>query len=95
MKSQLPVLRVRAREVEQNSNLARSFLSLCETHIVGPVGFTLQVQGRNNRGELDTNGNKKVESEFKRWCKRGVCEISGVFLFLCAACSGAHYRARW
>lgn len=77
LKSQLDIIRRRARELEQNSNLARSFLSLCETHIVGPDGFTLQVQGKQENGELDVAGNKLVEKEFKRWAKRGVCEITG------------------
>ena len=63
LKSQLSTLRVRARELEQNSNIARRFLSLCETHIVGPEGFTLQVQGKTGSGDLDTN--KKVTEGLK------------------------------
>ena len=77
LKSQLSILRARAREAEQNSNIARRFLSLVETHIVGPDGFTLQVQGKNSSGELDATGNKLVEQDFARWCRRGVCEITG------------------
>lgn len=78
LKSQLPILRSRARELEQNSNLARRFLQLCETHVVGPDGFTLQVKGKLKNNKPDTKGNAVVEADFKRWAKRGVCEITGL-----------------
>ncbi len=77
LKSQLSIIRKRARELEQNSNLARSFLSLNETHIVGPDGFVLQVQGKKRGGDVDTEGNRTVEREFRLWSRRGVCEITG------------------
>jgi len=77
LKTQLHILRARARSQEQNSNLARRFLRLNEIHIVGPDGFNLQVKGKQKNGKLDSKGNKQTESEFKKWAKRGVCEISG------------------
>lgn len=77
LKSQLPILRLRAREVEQNSNIGQRFLSLCETHIVGPDGFTLQVQGKKPDGELDTENNNLIEQDYRKWSRRGVCEITG------------------
>ena len=77
LRAQLHTLRARARGQEQNSNLARRFLRLNEIHLVGPDGFTLQVKGKLKNGKLDVKGNKHTEAEFKKWAKRGVCEISG------------------
>jgi len=77
LKSQLSILRARSRELEQNSNVARRYLSLCETHIVGPDGFTLQVQGKTSSGDLDTKNNRLIEADFKKWSRRGVCELTG------------------
>jgi lambda family phage portal protein len=77
LKSQLSIIRMRAREQEQNSNLARSFLSLVETHVVGPDGFTLQVQGKLRGDKADTAGNRRVEREYRAWSRRGVCEVTG------------------
>lgn len=79
LKSQLATIRMRARELEQNSDLARSFFSLNETHIVGPDGFTLQVQGKKSNGKPDDEGNRRVEREYRRWSRRGVCEITGKY----------------
>nr|BDD46285.1 phage portal protein [Gammaproteobacteria bacterium] len=77
LRSQLAIIRRRARELEQNSNLARRYLQLCETHIVGPKGFTLDVQGRTSSGGLDTDNNKFVQGDFADWSRRGVCEVTG------------------
>jgi len=77
LKSQLPIIRLRARELEQNSNLARSFFSLNETHIVGPNGFVTQVMGKKRDGKLDSVGNALAEREYRQWARRGVCEITG------------------
>lgn len=79
LRSQLPIIRLRSRELEQNSCLARRFFALCQTHIVGPEGFVLQVQAENKSGKLDSRLNRRVETEFWRWGKRGVCELSGRF----------------
>jgi len=81
LRSSLHTIRSRARGEEQNSCLARRFLALCENHIVGPNGFTLQVQGKLKNGKLDKKHNKLIASDFKKWAKRGVCEITGKYSF--------------
>ena len=80
LRGQLSALRARARELEQNSDLARRFLQLCETHVVGPQGFQLQVRGRLRDGSPDRR-NARVESAFREWARRGVCEITGRLSF--------------
>ena len=77
LRSQLPTIRSRARELEQNSNIARSYLSLCETHIVGSAGFVLSVQAKNDKKELLADNNAIIEADFNKWSHRGVCELTG------------------
>ena len=94
LRSQLPILRSRARELEQNNNLARRFLKLCQTHIVGPDGFALQVQAVTNRGEVDSDSNNLVEKDFKRWSRKGVCELTGLYSFVSIQRTTARTTAR-
>ena len=77
LKTQLPTLRSRSREAEQNSNLAQRYLSLCEIHVIGHEGFTLQVQGKNNQGELDSETNRHIEKELRAWGEAGICDAGG------------------
>lgn len=77
LRSQLPIVREKARWLEHNSAIARSYLALVETHVVGPEGFMLQVQGERRRGESDAEGNLLVERAFREWGRQGVCEVSG------------------
>ncbi len=77
LRAQLEAVRQKARWLEHNSSIARSYLSLVETHVVGPDGFMLQVQGKRRDGSLDTRGNAAVEKSFHEWCHMGVCELSG------------------
>lgn len=73
----LDILRNRARDLEQNSEIARRFLQLVETHLVGPEGFHLTVQGLNRSGSDDQNNNARIEASFWNWAKRGTADITG------------------
>lgn len=73
----LDILRNRARDLEQNSEIARRFLQLVETHLVGPEGFHLTVQGLNRSGSDDQKNNARIESGFWSWAKRGTADITG------------------
>jgi len=81
LRQQLKILRNRARELEQNSDLARRYLALVETHVVGPAGFLLQVRGQLRDGRPDTAGNARVERAFQAWAMPGVCELTGRLSF--------------
>ena len=70
-------VRGRARELEQNNDLARRYLQLVETHTVGPSGMTLQVRGELSNGKPDARGNDRIERAFRRWGEKGSCEVTG------------------
>jgi len=77
LERQLAPLRGRSRELEQNNDLARRYLKMCETHIIGPNGMRLEVRGVNARGQLDARGNRRVEQAWQAWGRRGSAEITG------------------
>lgn len=66
----LAVMRARARSLANNHEYARRFLSLVETHVVGPDGPTLQVRAMTNAGTLDAVANTAIEEHWWRWGKQ-------------------------
>lgn len=77
----LRTVRQRSRWLSYNNDYVRRWLAMCETHIVGPHGFALQVRAQFPDGTLDEVGNSAVESAFWKWARRGSCEVSGKLSF--------------
>lgn len=73
----LKTVRQRSRWLSYNNDYVRRWLAMCETHIVGPNGFALQVRALFPDGTLDEVGNTAVESAFWRWARRGSCDVTG------------------
>lgn len=63
-------LRTRARDLERNNALIRNYLRLLHTNVIGPNGFKLQAQVRNNNGDLNKPINDKIEEAWCEWCER-------------------------
>jgi lambda family phage portal protein len=71
----------RARHLAMNNSTIAKYLTILDTHLVGPDGFRLRVE----YGTYDALGkwkqdrviNESIKNAYKAWCKRGVCEISG------------------
>lgn len=62
-------LRGRARELTRNSAIVRMYLTLLGTNVIGPHGFKIQAQVKNNDGTLNKQLNAKIELAWKKWCK--------------------------
>ena len=77
LKTSLPILRDRSRDLAKNNEYAKRFLNLVKTNVVGETGFTLQVRARNDDNSLDVRGNQIIEDAFRRWSRMGSCEVSG------------------
>ncbi len=73
----LKTLRNRSRDLYRNNSYAKRYFHVLETMVVGEKGFTVQVRGRDENGELDAPGNKVIENAFKRWSKIGNCDVTG------------------
>ncbi len=76
----LEVTRNRSRDLFKNNEYASKFGKLAVANIVGPNGFTLQSLVSEN-GRADTLARDLIEAAFKKWSRRGACELSGRFSF--------------
>lgn len=73
----LPRLRARSRGLFNNNSFAKRYGRMVITNVVGPSGFKFQVKGVRADGSLAEGVyNAAVESGFRKWCKRGRCEIT-------------------
>lgn len=77
LKTSLPILRNRSRELARDNEYAKRFLNLIKTNVVGEKGFTVQVRATNSDGSLDASGNTILENAFKVWGRMGNCEVTG------------------
>lgn len=64
------VIRARARDLEQNSDIAQSILHAYVRNVVGK-GYTLRAKTE------DDTLNNEIESAWKRWCKAQNCDVTG------------------
>ena len=78
---QMDLMRARSRSLMRDNNHAKRFIQMCATHIVGPNGFLLNVQGRRG-GKLKQTTNNLIEDSFYAWARRGVCESTGHLSFV-------------
>jgi lambda family phage portal protein len=84
LEMQLGSLRGRCRTLAQNNEYARKFLQMVGTHIVGPDGFRLSVNGTNGYGaeaKPDEVGNQVIERHFNDWCLAQNCDVAGRLAF--------------
>lgn len=79
--SQLPILRSRARQLCQNNDYAKKFLSMLGKNVVGPTGFNLRVRAMKPDGTVDKVDSAALEKHFAKWAKKGVCEVTGKYSF--------------
>lgn len=65
----LPILRARARDLEQNHEYGRRFLSMVANNVVGHCGPTLQMRATQDAKPalLDKPANDAIETHWSRW----------------------------
>ena len=74
-------IRSASRKAGEDDGYVVRFFSMCETHVVGPEGFYYQNKAKKN-GELDETANTLIEQHFKKWGKKGVCDVTGQYSWL-------------
>lgn len=79
IRSALPVIRARARELAQNNDHAKGFLRMVRNNIVGASGFTLQARQTMASGKPDLRSRRLLESLYEAWSRRGVFEVTGKY----------------
>jgi lambda family phage portal protein len=66
----LAKLRARARELAENNPIAKRYINLMCTNVIGEKGIVLQAKTRNQLGTLDTADNQMIERHWNIWCQR-------------------------
>jgi len=70
----LRILRARSRNLMGNNDMAKSFIRLCQNHIVGHTGFRFCPKARTKAGELDKEANRALQKAWKKWGEDGYCD---------------------
>jgi len=77
----LRLLRARGRELARNNPIARHFLNMLSSNVIGPNGIRYQSLVRNKSGDVDSATNKKIETAWNEWCEKGNCTVDGKLSF--------------
>jgi lambda family phage portal protein len=81
LRTQLPTLVARSRDLANNNDYMRHFLRKCRTNIVGPNGVHLRFTPQTDSGELDAPDAEALAASFWDWAKKGNCDMSGQLSF--------------
>lgn len=76
VKRNIRTLRARSREQALNNDYMVRFLSLLDSNVVGPNGFSLNSQPKDDDGKIDQLAAAAVETGFKDWSKKKNCDLS-------------------
>lgn len=83
-------LRTRARETTQNNGIARKYMNILKTNVVGDKGIRLQARSVNNKGKLDIVANDLLEAAWREFSEAidvtgRISMIEGQELFITTA----------
>mgnify|MGYP000638561128 CR=1 FL=1 len=73
----LDAVRARSRKLANDDEYIKKWLAMVTTNVVGPVGFRFQARVYDTPGKPDTLANNAIESAWLRFCKKGVCDVTG------------------
>jgi len=79
LKMELRPLRARSRDLCNNNDYAKGFLTEVKSNVIGPKGVRLQARAKNNDGTLDKQDNAAIELAWKKSGKVGEFEASKRF----------------
>lgn len=73
----LDAVRARSRKLANDDEYVKKWLSMVTTNVVGPNGFRMQARVYDKPGTPDTGANDAIETAWARFCKKGVCDVTG------------------
>ena len=77
IRSNLPKLRARCRELERNNDYVRRFLSGLESNVLGHAGVGLQMKVVENGNRPDILANDMIEKAWREWGSKKNCTVTG------------------
>jgi lambda family phage portal protein len=79
IKKDLKSIRNRSRELMRNDDYAKKFKRMIKSNVVGSQGIKLQNQAKDTNGNLDKKANEVIETAWKKWAKKGNCDVTGKY----------------
>ena len=79
LERELRPLRTRSRNLCQNNEYAKGFITDLKSNVIGPQGVRLQCRSKNTDGTLDEQDNTAVEDAWRTFSKSGQFEVSRRF----------------
>ena len=76
---ELQTLKVRSRNLYQNSPVVSNFIGLLQQNVVGANGFTFKSKVLDRKGNLDVKINSAITAAWNDFCKLGNCEVTGQY----------------
>jgi len=67
----------RSRHLALTNDYARGFIRQCRQNVVGRKGIQLQSLAKDPDGTLDERANDALEADFRAWCARENCDVTG------------------
>jgi len=77
LRYQLRTLRARSRQLAMNNAYGKRFAQMVVDNIAGHTPFAMQAKVKKARGALDDAANKRIESAYRSWSKKGNADITG------------------
>lgn len=77
IRKSLRVIRSKSRHLAENNDYFKHFLRLLKLNVVGSQGIRLQNKAIALDGTRDRAANHLIEDGWKRWGKKGVCDVTG------------------
>ena len=79
LRRDLAAIKAQSKRAGNDDGYVTKFLNMCETHIIGPNGFSFWMECRDSSGVKDKRANAAVEDAWRRWGKKGTCDVTGQY----------------
>lgn len=79
LRRDLAAIKAQSKRAGNDDGYVVKFLNMCETHIVGPNGFSFWMECRDSSGVKDKRANEAVETAWRGWGKKGICDVTGQY----------------
>lgn len=79
IKKDLKKVRARSRQLMRDDDYAKKFKRMVKTNVIGTNGIKLQNRAKKQNGDFDKDANDIIESAWKKFCKKGVCDVTGKY----------------
>lgn len=78
IRSGLVTIRERARDLVKNNDIAKAYIRSMRVNVVGPEGFTLQMNVRKGDGS-DDDMNNRIEDGWAEFSEKEHCSVNGQY----------------